>query len=448
MRKLQRVRHEEPFRVASAQPRRWPLQLPSVITKSKWRVGVIVGLLVLAGILFLAQDKSTLDIRSPVAATDAAFASYLALHLNAPITRANVYDVLENGDEIFPPMLEAIRGAKSRIEFESYIFSGDMGEEFTKELVDASRRGVTVRMVLDALGVSWPPRSLQQRIEDAGGHLVWFNGLSTWTIKRANYRTHRKLLIVDGKVAFTGGAGVGDNWIGNADAADHWRDTQFRITGPSVAMLEAAFFENWIESGGDPDPIFDPPDPGRGPPAPAITVWSNASEGVNDVKLMYLYAIAAARRSVDIQSPYVILDSTTRRVLADALRRGVRVRILTEGDVTDAKPVKLASRHAYDWLLTNGAHVYEYQPTMMHAKVMVVDGLISVFGTANFDNRSLELNDEVAIAVVEPGLAAKLTASFERDLTRSRTWSVEEWRRRPLYSKALEMLWAPFGEMF
>jgi cardiolipin synthase len=418
------------------------------VTRSKVLAGVIVGLIVLAFVLFLAQDKGTLDIRSPIAATDDAFAPYLALHLNAPITRGNVYDVLENGDEIFKPMLEAIRHARKRIEFESYIFAGDVGEAFTKALVDASRRGVTVRMVLDALGVSWPPRSLQQRIEDAGGHLVWFNGLRTWTLKRANYRTHRKLLIVDGTVAFTGGAGVADQWIGNADAADRWRDTQFRITGPSVAILEAAFFENWIESGGDPDPIFDPPDPGHGPPAPAITVWGNASEGVNNVKLMYLYAIAAARRSVDIQSPYVILDSSTRRVLTDALKRGVRVRILTDGDPTDAKSVKFASRHGYDQLIATGAHVYEYQPTMMHAKVMVIDGLVSIVGTANFDNRSLELNDELSIAVVEAGLASTLTASFERDLTHSRTWSLDEWRRRPLYWRALEMLWAPFSEVF
>jgi cardiolipin synthase A/B len=441
------VRNAQRFQVipSSSGRRDRPLHL---ITKSKWRIGVAIALVVVVSILFLAQDKSTLNIQSPVAATDGAFVSYLALHLNAPITRGNVYEVLENGDEIFPPMLEAIRHARTRIEFESYIFSGDMGEAFTKELIDASRRGVTVRMVLDALGVSLPPRSLRQRIENAGGHLVWFNGLRTWTLKSANYRTHRKLLIVDGAVAFTGGAGVADHWMGNADAPDHWRDTQFRITGPSVAMLEAAFFENWIEGGGDPDPIFDPPDLPRGSPAPAVTVWSNASEGVNDVKLMYLYAIASARRSIDLESPYVILDSSTRLVLTDALKRGVQVRILTDGHITDAKPVKYTSRYEYDRLMTDGAHIYEYQPTMMHAKVMVIDGLVSVIGTANFDNRSLELNDEVGIAVVDPELAGTLTASFERDLARSKTWTLDEWRGRPIYSKALEMFWAPFGEMF
>jgi cardiolipin synthase len=303
-------------------------------------------------------------------------------------------------------------------------------------------------MVLDALGVSMPPKRLKQRIEDAGGHLVWFNGLSTWTIEKTNYRTHRKLLIVDGSVAFTGGAGVADHWSGNADANDHWRDTQFRITGPSVETLEAAFFENWIESGGDAAPIFDPPDPARGPPSPAVTVWSNASEGVNEVKLMYLYAIASARNSIDLASPYIILDSSTRLVIQEALNRGVRVRVLTDGHITDAKPVKYASRHEYDRLMTAGARIYEYQPTMMHAKVMVADGLVSVIGTPNFDNRSLELNDEVAIAVVDADFAQRLTRSFDRDVSRSQTWTVDEWRRRPVYSKALELFWAPFAETF
>jgi cardiolipin synthase len=345
-------------------------------------------------------------------------------------------------------MLDAIRRAKTRINFESYSSLATWARFSRKSWSPQASAASPSEWCSMPSACRIPPKRLKARIEDAGGHLVWFNGLGTWTIEKTNYRTHRKLLVVDGSVAFTGGAGVGDHWKGNADAEEHWRDTQFRITGPSVEILEAAFFENWTESGGDAAPIFDPPDPGHGPPAPAITVWSNASEGVNDVKLMYLYTIASARRTLDIESPYVVLDSSMRLAIQDAMKRGVRVRVLTDGQITDAKPVKYASRHEYDRLMSSGGRLYEYQPTMMHAKVMVADGAVSVIGTANLDNRSLELNDEVAIAVVDPDLAGRLTSSFESDLARSRTWTLAEWRDRSILSKVRERFWSLFAETF
>jgi len=345
-------------------------------------------------------------------------------------------------------MLDAIRSARQRIEFESYIFSGSEGETFTQALTDAARRGVQVRMVLDAFGVAIPPKRLSERVEQSGAKLVWFNGLSPWTIQSTNYRTHRKILVVDGTVAFTGGAGVADHWIGHAQDKDHWRDTQFRVTGPAVAAYEAAFFENWTEAGGEPTPFVDPPELPRGPPHPSITVWSNASEGVTDVKLMFLYAIAGATRTIDLQSPYFLPDSSLRFVLTAARQRGVRIRVLTDGDITDTKTVKRASRAKYGELIARGDRVYEYQPTMMHAKVMIVDRHLSVFGTPNVDNRSFEMNDELSVATTDPALAETLTRAFEDDLTRSKTWSAEEWKRRPLYEKVLEAFWALFAEIF
>jgi len=401
-----------------------------------------------AGVLFLAQDKSTLRIQSPLAVDDPRFPAYLATQLNAPVTRGDTYTVLQNGDGFFPPMLDAIRSARQRIEFESYIFSGSEGETFTQALTDAARRGVQVRMVLDAFGVAIPPKRLSERVEQSGAKLVWFNGLSPWTIQSTNYRTHRKILVVDGTVAFTGGAGVADHWIGHAQDKDHWRDTQFRVTGPAVAAYEAAFFENWTEAGGEPTPFVDPPELPRGPPHPSITVWSNASEGVTDVKLMFLYAIAGATRTIDLQSPYFLPDSSLRFVLTAARQRGVRIRVLTDGDITDTKTVKRASRAKYGELIARGDRVYEYQPTMMHAKVMIVDRHLSVFGTPNLDNRSLEMNDELSVATTDPALAETLTRAFEDDLTRSKTWSAEEWKRRPLYEKVLEAFWALFAEIF
>jgi cardiolipin synthase len=402
----------------------------------------------LAVLLFLAQDKSTLQIGSALRVDDPQFPAYLATQMNAPITRGNQYTVLQNGDQIFPAMLEAINHASGRVEFESYIFSGSLADTFTAAFVDAAQRGVEVRIVLDAFGVAMSPSKLRDRLEKSGAHLVWFNGLSTWTIDKANYRTHRKLLIADGSVAFTGGAGVADKWLGNADDERHWRDTQFRVTGPAVTALEAAFFENWHEAGGDPAPFFDPPDSPHANPAASITVWSNASEGTNDVKLMFLFAIAGAQRTIDIQSPYFLPDASFRRSLSDARQRGVRIRVLTDGDITDTKSVKSASRAQYESLLQAGDQIFEYQPTMMHTKAMVVDSVLSVVGTANFDNRSFELNDEVAIAVFDPNLSRSLTNVFEQDLARSKALTLKSWRQRSWTSRILEEFWRPFSEIF
>ena len=185
-----------------------------------------------------------------------------------------------------------------------------------------------------------------------------------------NYRTHRKVLVVDGSVAFTGGLGLADHWIGDADAKEHWRDTQLKVAGPAVRALEASFYENWLESGGQVVPSLDPERTVADTDTRSIVVWSNPTAGVSNVKLLYLVAIAGARRQVDIQSPYVLLDESTRWSLDEARRRGVRVRILTDGEVTDAMSVKYASRDWYEGLLANGVELYKFQPTMMHVKAM------------------------------------------------------------------------------
>ena len=230
-------------------------------------------------------------------------------------------------------------------------------------------------------------------------HVVWFNPLRPWTIEETNYRTHRKVLVVDGEVAFTGGIGLADHWLGHAQDPEHWRDTQFRVTGPAVRALEASFYENWLESGGGSVPALDPERPPQGTGARSIVIWSNPTGGASNVKLLYLLSIAGARRTIDIQSPYFVLDESTRWALERRrAQRGVRVRILTDGEITDAKPVKYASRDGYQELLDAGFEIYEYEPTMMHVKAMMVDGVWSVIGSANFDNRSFELNDELTIA--------------------------------------------------
>ena len=404
----------------------------------------VVGLL-----LFLAQDPRTLHVRSALGARDADFPEYLASLINAPITRGDSYTVLQNGDAFYTAMLGAIGRARRRIQLETYNYNrGEMGEAFTNALADAGRRGVRVQLVLDAFGASAPPPNLTDRIKASGGHILWFNQVGPWTVESTNTRTHRKLLIVDSDVAFTGGAGIADHWRGHAQDADHWRDTQFQITGPAVRLLEACFYENWLEAGGEGSPELSLNGPAPADNTRTIVIWSNPTGGVTNVKQLYLYAIAAARQTIDIQSPYFIPDASGLAALREARSRGVRVRILGDGEITDAKSVKHASRHTFQGLLEAGVEIFEYVPTMMHAKIMIVDGVLSVFGSGNFDNRSLELNDEITLAVFSQDLGGQLTKAFDEDLSHSRHWRLDEWRKRPWHWKVRERFWGIFGEVF
>jgi cardiolipin synthase len=426
-----------------ARPSRW------TIGGRKWPIVVIICLVVVGVLLFLAQDPRTLHVRSAIAAGDPAFPDYIATLIDAPVTSGDSYEVLQNGDQFYASMLAAIHGAKRTIALETYNFNkGEIGETFTVALVDAARRGVEVRLVLDAFGASAPPNDLDDRIEEAGGLVHWFNQIGPWTVESTNTRTHRKLLIVDSAVAYTGGAGIADTWVGDAQNKEQWRDTQFRITGPAVRLLEACFFENWLEAGGEGEPVLHAQQPTASRDTRSVVIWSNPVGGVSNVKQLYLYSIAAARTSIDIQSPYFVPDASGRAALNEARRRGVKVRILSDGDVTDAKSVKHASRRTYQRLLDAGIEVYEYSPTMMHAKLMIVDRTWTVLGSGNFDNRSLELNDEITVAVYDTTLSRTVTAAFENDLRHSKQWTKDEWPKRPWHWKAREVFWGIFGEVF
>jgi cardiolipin synthase len=416
--------------------------------RRKWPFWVAVAVIIVAVLLLIAQDQDTLRVDSPVEASDPRFADYVASLVGAAVEPGDAYTVLRNG-EAFPPMLEAIEQAKTRINFESYVFKDEtIGERFLQALEGASRRGVKVRMILDPIG-SVLKKESEERLATAGIQLSWFNPLSFWAIEETNYRTHRKVLVVDGDVAFTGGMGIADQWLGNAQDPEHWRDTQFRITGPAVRALEASFYENWIESGGRSAPALDPEVPPRPTGARSVVLWSNPTAGASNVKLLYLLAIGAARKTLDIQSPYITLDESTRWSLAEARKRGVRVRIVTEGEVTDAMPVKHASRYGYQDLLDQGIEIFEYRPTMMHTKALMVDGAFSVIGSANFGNRSFELNDELTVAVFDADLAGALTSDFETDMRASTKLDAATWKNeRSIIGKAQEWFWSYFSEIF
>ena len=412
-------------------------------------IGALVALLIVVAVgLVIAQDQETLRIQTPVAADDPSFPRYLATLIGDPLTSSDTYIVHTNGDKAIPAMLAAIDAAQHRIAFETYIYdAGEAGELVTTALEAAARRGVECRMVLDAVGASTMDERHIQRLEQAGCRIGWFNTLSSFGIEEINYRTHRKALVIDGDIAFIGGIGIADHWLHDTEAGRRWRDTHLEVHGPAAINVEAAFHENWIETGGvvEPDLLLHAAPTGK---AQSIVVWSSPEGGANELKILYLLAIAAARKTLDIQSPYLITDESTRWSLREARKRGVRIRLLTEGDITDAKPVKFASRAHYELLMEQGIDVYEYQPAMMHTKTLVVDGIMSIVGSANFDNRSLELNDELNAAVFDRSLAERILSDFEEDLTRSKKLDLDEWRSRPPHIRAREKVWSFFGEVF
>ena len=411
---------------------------------------IIIVLVVTGALLALAQDQLTLKIQSQYAVDDPQFAGYSAALLGVHPTGGNTYTVLTNGDQIFPAMLGAINSAQRRIAMETYIFNkGSVGEQFTNAFEAAARRGVMVNLVVDAMGSDKVPQEWQDRMKAAGVKIGRFGQPKWYSLEELNYRTHRKILVVDGHIGFTGGVGLDDQWLGNAENKDHWRDTMVRIEGPAARLMEGAFNENFVETLGPVMPIVDaPPQVPAEPLDSAMVLRSSPTGGSNDLKRLYLLALSAARHSLDICSPYFVTDESTAWALQQARQRGVRVRILVEGDLTDAKPVKYASRQSYQELLDQGIEIYEYQPTMMHTKVIAIDGVWSMFGSANFDNRSLELNDEMNVAVSDRSLAARLLEDFEQDLKSARKLDPAQWRDRSTLEKSREYFWSYFGEIF
>jgi cardiolipin synthase A/B len=410
---------------------------------------LIIVAAVVVGLLLLAQDQETLKIRSRIGAEEPGHAAYVAALVGADLTRGNQYEVLTNGDQFLPAMLKAIAAARKRIVLETYIYdSGDVAAQFTAALEQAARRGVTCAIVVDAVGSSGMEGSHVTRLESAGCVVATFNPPHWYKLEELNYRSHRKILVVDGEVGFTGGAGFADHWQGNAQDREHWRDTQIAMRGPIVRLLEAAFYENFGEVHGPVSPVVGEAAWANDSTGQSVLIRSSPTGGSNDLKRLYLLALASARRRVDIESPYFLTDESTLWALEDAVTRGVRIRILVEGDITDAKPVKYASRYTYDRLLQLGIEIHEYQSSMLHAKALVVDGVYSIFGSANFDNRSFELNDELNVAVSSQDLARRLLEDFHDDLKGSKRLTLESWRQRPMLDKVREHFWSYFGEIF
>jgi cardiolipin synthase A/B len=377
--------------------------------------------------------------------TDPQFKREMSVLLGPAIVGGNRITVLHNGDEIFPAMLSAIRQAQRTITFETYIYwSGKIGQDFADALSERARAGVKIRLMLDWLGSEKMSRSLLDGMRGAGIEIERYHPVKWYSLGRLNNRTHRKVLIVDGARGFTGGVGIADQWTGHAQDPAHWRDMHFQIEGPVVAQMQTAFLDNWIKTTGKVlhgTPYF-PPLTARGTQDMHLFM-SSVAGGSESMRLMYLAAITAAEHSIDMEAAYFVPDRLMREELLKARSRGVRIRILVPGDHIDSETVRIASRRSWGPLLDAGLQIYEYQPTMLHCKMIIFDQHMVSIGSTNFDARSFELNDEASLNVSDPEFAGLMTVTFERDLAFAEPYTAREWRQRPLAERFAEVVLRP-----
>jgi cardiolipin synthase len=371
--------------------------------------------------------------------------------LGVPATEGNRIEVLRNGDEIFPALFNAVESAQHTVDFLTYVYwRGRVGTELAHLLAGRARAGVRVRVLLDALGSRPIDRDLVAQMERAGVQVCWFRPPGRFRPWEVNHRTHRKVLIVDEAVAFTGGVGISDNWLGDARGPDEWRDTHFRVTGPAVDGLRSAFLDNWAET----DPVLFEVGTDRFPQQPqpgdaVVHCIRGASEtGWSDVATLYRTLLQLAERDVRITTAYFVPDADLARRMCDAADRGVTVRVLLPGPHADKRFVQLASEADYELLLDHGIEIWNFQTSMLHAKCMTVDGLISNIGSANLNARSVIWDEEVNLVVLEPALARVLDTQFEEDLDRSVRIEPGRWQRRPAAQQALETVVSTARRLF
>lgn len=375
---------------------------------------------------------------------DTQFRREMSVMMGPAVLTGNHVTALQNGDAIFPAMLAAIRAAQASITFETFIYwSGEIGRDFAEALSERARTGVHVNVMIDWVGSDKMEAVLLSQMEEAGVRVHRYRPLRWYNLLRMNNRTHRKILVVDGTIGFTGGVGIADLWGGNATGPEHWRDTHYRIEGPVVAQMQAAFNDNWIRATGQVlnGPKYFAPLDSLGT-MDAHMVVASPSGGSEHMHLMYLMAIAAAEHSVDLSASYFVPDDLLIKAMVAARKRNVRVRVLLPGAHIDSKLVRVMSKASWGPLLQAGVEIYEYQPTMLHAKLLVIDRLFVSVGSTNFDIRSFRLNDEASLNVYDVTFAQQLTDVFERDLIPTKQYSYEMWKARPLKMKVAErVLW-------
>ena len=365
-------------------------------------------------------------------------------------TEGNRITVLRNGDRIFPAMLSAIGSAEHSVDLMTYVYwKGDIATRFAEALSDAARRGVRVRLLIDAVGGLQIERGLVNRMSDAGVHVEWFRKPWLNSPLKQNHRCHRKVLVVDEAIAFTGGVGIAEEWTGDARGEDEWRDTHVEVRGPAVDGLRAAFVQNWAETGSD---LYDDGD--RFPQQPqsgtsvAQVVCGSASIGWDNLQTTFRVLLDSATDRLSLASAYFAPDEFFLERLCAAARRGVQVDVLLPGPGADKRVCQLASEAAYDRLTSCGVRVWNFQPSMMHAKIMIVDGRVAAVGSSNFNRRSLDHDEEVVLVTLDTEVAEVLLADFDADLERSELIDLERWRNRSRRQKLLEAATTPLRRFF
>ena len=365
-----------------------------------------------------------------------------ALHSTtlATVHHGSQFTVLTNAKEFYPAMLEAIRGAQASINMECYIFKPDgIGHEFMAAMMERAQTGVTVTLVADAVGSMWLGFGWVGKLRRAGVRVKLYQRMKWYRLARLNNRTHRELLIVDGRTAFVGGAGVGDQWAKGMHGKRPWRDTMVRVTGPAVAAIQGVFSENWIEccgeilTGGE----FFPPLERTGDTT-SVVIKSSPADRATPARVVFQMLLEGSTKSVCINTPYFLPDKSLRKAFIETARRGVDIQIIVPGSHTDQRWVRIVSRRKYRELLHEGIKIYEYRAGMTHAKVLNVDGLWVVVGTTNFDNRSFEHNDEVNVAILDEEVSARLKKDFMADLRQCEEVTLDTWKRRSLFEKIVE----------
>jgi cardiolipin synthase len=364
--------------------------------------------------------------------------------VDARVNRTGGLEVLKNGPAFYSAELDAIRNARRSVSLEAYIFQKSViGRQYLEAMAERARSGVAVNVVLDAFGSAGVTRAFFRPLLDAGGKVHWYNWPTWYRMTRLDNRTHRELLIIDGQTGFIGGAGIADQWYTGSHGQPRWRDTMVRVQGEAVRSLQATFAENWLSACGEllTGEAYFPEIAWPNKTAAMVINSTPTVGGSTRARILFQLLLASAKRSISITTPYFLPDKSLTRELCRAIQdRGVRVRILVPGRKSDHLLTRSTSRAGYGPLLKAGAEVYEYKPSMIHAKVLCVDGLWGVVGSTNFDNRSFGINDEVNLAVCDAAFAERLERDMAADLEQSRRVSLDEWQRRPVTERAPELL--------
>jgi cardiolipin synthase A/B len=405
-------------------------------------ITVVVTLVIILVIANLSSGEKKIEhkIDRLYASDDPQFLRSMGLLLGPPVISGNRFEMLLNGDHIFPSMLEGIHSARKTITFETFIYwSGEIGEQFAQALADKAREGVAVHVLLDWVGSSKMDKRYLDLLRGAGAQVIQYHKPHWTGLGRMNDRTHRKLLVIDGRIGFTGGVGIAPEWTGHAQDEKHWRDTHFRVAGPVVGHMQAVFMDNWVKASGNVlhGPAYFPDLESQGEGL-AHMFSSSPSGGSDDMQLMYLMAITAATHSIHLASAYFVPDKLTINAIVEAAKRGVKVQVITPGKRIDTHTVREASRACWGDLLKAGVEIYEYQPTMFHCKLLVVDEYLVSVGSTNFDSRSFKLNDEANLNIYDRDFAKLQTAKFADDIRKSQQITFGAWLHRPITEKLIE----------